>query len=79
MFSEYEDIFARKFANVKVYAEHYPKMASTPWPGKHRNVKYWVELVDGHIIGLNKNPTGGYSFPVLMPASRGLPSAKFLK
>ena len=35
------------------------------FPGSHRNVYVWWEMVSGHAIGLNENPSRGWSFPVV--------------
>jgi hypothetical protein len=35
------------------------------WPGKQKNVHFWVELANGFIVGWNENPSRGWSFPVM--------------
>lgn len=35
------------------------------WPGKHKNVHFWVELKNGYLVGWNENPARGWSFPVI--------------
>ena len=35
------------------------------WPGKHKNIYFWVELENGYLCGWNENPARGWSFPVM--------------
>ena len=57
---EYDRSEARKFAHEEVESEH-----NFNWPGKERNVAYWVTLKNGHHVGWNENPGRGWSFPVI--------------
>lgn len=36
-----------------------------PWFGKHKNVFFWVELVNGYAVAMNENPSRGLFFPVI--------------
>ena len=36
-----------------------------PWPGREKNVKFWVVLFNGRAVGFNENPSKGWSFPVI--------------
>ena len=65
-FSEYADLSAHKFIDTIVAVEH--SFASKPWPGKHKNVMNWVELVNGKAVGWNEGRTG-WSFPVITYSS----------
>ena len=67
-FRLYDDTAAYKYADIEVVAEHSPTVDGDnyqPWPGTHRNVWYWVELDNGKAVGLNENPSRGWSFPVI--------------
>lgn len=35
------------------------------WPGKQKNVFYWLELANGYAVGWNENISHGLTFPVL--------------
>ena len=35
------------------------------WPGKHKNVHFWVILENGYAVGWNENPSKGWSFPLI--------------
>ena len=64
--SEYNDTRAYKMKDVKVVAE-YGSMycyVGKAWPGKHKNVYYWVELENGYAVAWNENSARGWSFPV---------------
>ena len=68
MGGEYHDTKAFKLADVVVVKEHcrhYDQDEYIRWPGKHKNVHYWVELENGYIVGWNENPARGWSFPVI--------------
>lgn len=39
-----------------------------PWPGKHKNVHFWVLLANGKAVAWNENPAVGWSFPVITVA-----------
>lgn len=64
---EYDATEAFKYKDVEVTTVHSMMKTSTwkPWPGSHRFVHVWVELVNGKIVGWNENPSRGWSFPVL--------------
>jgi hypothetical protein len=49
----------------EVVAEHWIARGSAPWPGPHKNVRYWVELDTGYAVGFNENPSHGWSFPII--------------
>jgi hypothetical protein len=52
-----------KFRNIEVVAEH--DSMEKPWPlmvGK--NVTFWWQLKDGHVIGMNENQNTGLSFVI---------------
>jgi len=54
-----KDIIVLKQHNLSNEEEEYKS-----WPGKHKNVCFWVELKNGYIVGWNENPARGWSFPV---------------
>ena len=64
---EFSDTQAYKFRDVEVTAEHGGLYDEHPkgWPGTHKNVYFWVELVNGFAVGWNENPARGWSFPVV--------------
>ena len=65
---EYNSKIAFKFKDIMVEKEYccmYSEDSYTKWPGKHKNVYYWVELENGYAVGLNENPARGWSFPVI--------------
>jgi len=59
---EFDDCRARKFSEVGVIKEYDAR--EEKWIGKHKNITYWFELVNGYAVGLNENPARGMSFPV---------------
>ncbi len=61
-FMGYIDASAYKLRDVNVVSEHYSD--KKPWPGKHKNVMFWVILENGKAVGWNENPGKGWSFPV---------------
>lgn len=58
--AEYEGTKAQSFENIMVVREH-----SRGWPGKHKNVHVWWELVNGYAVAWNENPGRGWSFPTI--------------
>ncbi len=59
---EYENTYARKLVDRLVVEEHGIE-DRVPWPGKQKNVCFWV-VVEGNIaVGWNENPSIGWSFP----------------
>lgn len=54
---------AFKHKDVEVIRQHSGGRIS--WPGKHKNVNFWVELKNGKAVGWNENPNGSRSFPVI--------------
>jgi len=67
--SEYDNTKAYTMLDEYVMVEHgclFDQIKNElPWPGTHKNVYYWVELVNGFVVGWNENPARGWSFPVL--------------
>lgn len=64
----YDKTIAFNLRDMKVVQEHslfYEQDEYSPWPGKHKNVYFWVELENGLAVGWNENPENGWSFPVL--------------
>ena len=64
----YHDTKAYKLKDEEVETEHcryYEQDEYLPWPGKHKNVHFWVELTNGCLVGWNENPARGWSFPVM--------------
>ena len=65
---EYDKTQAYKMKDVLV-AKHHDSMIDQEefqfWPGKHKNVFFWVELENGYLCGWNENPARGWSFPVM--------------
>jgi hypothetical protein len=66
---EYADTQAATLMDVEVAAEHERDSTNRPWPGPHKNVHVWWELVDGHAVAWNENPANGWTFPVVRLAS----------
>ena len=70
---EYVDAPAQKFGDVVVNEIHMAHgihrddyaFSYKPWPGRHKNVWFWVELVNGYAVGFNENLSRGWSFPVI--------------
>jgi hypothetical protein len=60
-FKDFPESRANKFLDRKV-------ICSCPgaWPGREKNVHWWVILEgdDGIAVGWNENPSRGWSFPV---------------
>ena len=65
--SDHSKIKAHKMKHIVVIAEHGDLCDENPipWVGKHKNVYFWVELENGYAVGLNENPSNGWSFPVI--------------
>ena len=66
--SEYDDTRAYGMRDVIVLKEHCSLTDQGQyqfWPGKHKNVYFWVELENGSLVGWNENPARGWSFPVM--------------
>ncbi len=40
------------------------------WPGKQKNVYFWVELENGYAVGWNENTNKGWSFPSIKLSSK---------
>ena len=70
-----KDFLINKYSKTKAYQmkdafvilEHclfFEQDSYISWPGKHKNVSFWVELDNGHAVGWNENPVKGWSFPV---------------
>ena len=47
------------------HCRHYQQDEYISWPGSHKNVYFWVELMNGNAVGWNENPVRGWSFPVI--------------
>jgi len=63
---EYNDTPAYALRNMKVKASYsYANGTGKPWPGKHKNIYFWVVLENNKRVGWNENPARGWSFPVL--------------
>jgi hypothetical protein len=64
----YEKTKAYRMKDV-IVVKHHDSMVDQEeyqfWPGKHKNVHYWVELENGYLCGWNENPARGWSFPVI--------------
>jgi hypothetical protein len=54
---------AYKHRDVEVIRQHFG--AKIKWPGKQKNVNFWVELANGKAVGWNEHPSRGRSFPVI--------------
>lgn len=67
MHPEFYQEKASKFADVEVVEEHMDCEITNwkRWPGKHKNVHYWVELSNGYAVGFNENPAVGWGFPII--------------
>lgn len=69
--SEREGLYCKTKAHtmldIEVMAEHGDPLDDdmVRWPGKHKNVFFWVELKNGYAVGWNENLSKGWSFPVL--------------
>jgi hypothetical protein len=57
----------RALRDIRVIAEHQPRSNGQwlAWPGKQKNVMYWIEIEGGKAIGWNENPSSGWSFPII--------------
>ena len=62
--SEYVETRAYRYRDAEVVSEHGTMHDRKPWPGKEKNVYYWVVLANGYAVGWNENPARGWSFPV---------------
>lgn len=63
---EYIDTRAFKLRDKVVTSEHGATTNSNyRWPGKEKNVFFWVILQNGYAVGWNENPSRGWSFPVI--------------
>lgn len=63
----HKNTIAYKFKDINIIAEHSSMLdynSYIGWPGKHKNVFFWVELENGYAVGWNENPGRGWSFPV---------------
>ncbi len=66
--SSYDTTRAYEMKDELVELEHcglWDQDEFQPWPGKHKNVHFWVELKNGYLVGWNENPARGWSFPVM--------------
>lgn len=64
----YEKTQSYKMQDILVVREHCSLTEQDEyqfWPGKHKNVFFWVELENGYVCGWNENPSRGWSFPVM--------------
>lgn len=52
----YVDKWFYELRNNEVLAEH--KSDVVPWPGKQKNVNYWIELKRGWAVGINEGTRG---------------------
>jgi len=59
---EYDNCRARKYAEVEVVKVHDAR--EIQWIGKHKNITYWFELVNGYAVGMNESPARGLGFAV---------------
>jgi len=58
----------------QVVAEHSLRDANWErWPGKQKNVMYWIEIEGGKAIGWNENDARGWSFPIMSYAPKPKP------
>ena len=67
LISKYKKTKAYQMQDSFVILEHclfFEQDAYVQWPGKHKNVYFWVELENGYAVGCNENPVNGWSFPV---------------
>ena len=65
---EYDETRAYGMRDVVVVKEHCSMTDQDDyqyWPGKHKNIFFWVELENGFLVGWNENPERGWSFPVI--------------
>lgn len=62
---DYADVPARRYADIPVVREYDASRQGERWPGKHKNVYFWVTLSNGYAVGWNENPSRGWSFPVI--------------
>lgn len=72
---EYENTRAYKLKDILVVKEHDSFVDQDEyqfWPGKHKNVYFWVELENGSLVGWNENPARGWSFPVMKNPKRAI-------
>lgn len=64
--SAFDNEKAHKFDNVQViWQQNVLARITKPWPGKHKNVYFWVILKNGYAVGWNENPSKGWSFPLV--------------
>lgn len=68
---EYRTDRAQRFADVKVVKEFDATKPDQRWPGKQKNVFYWVALANGYAVGWNENPSKGWSFPIIRYCLKG--------
>lgn len=60
-----------EYDHTKAYKMRYETIVKTnysdkiAWPGNHKNVSVWWELLNGYAVGWNENPSRGWSFPVV--------------
>lgn len=72
---EYDNTKAYELKDISVVKEHDLFVDQDEycfWPGKHKNVYFWVELENGSLVGWNKNPARGWSFPVMKNPKRAI-------
>lgn len=68
---EYVDTKAYKMKDIEVVQKYstvdcgYDSIQVKSFPGTHKNVYVWYELVNGYAVGINENPSRGWSFPVV--------------
>jgi len=64
--TEHSNCRAFKYADVEVINQYnFFGGDARAWPGPQKNVHYWVELANGYAVGMNENPSRGWSFPVV--------------
>ncbi len=63
--TDFKNSEAFKLGEFKVVSIHHCETQADKWPGKQKNVYFWVELDNGKAVGWNENPSKGWSFPVI--------------
>jgi len=60
---KYKDVTipARQFGEIEIKERH---ASNQGWPGPERDVKYWVTLENGWVVGIVAPRKGNASFPM---------------
>jgi len=63
----YTDSKAHKYDSVEIIwqSDVLDNKKENRWPGKHKNVHFWVLLENGYAVGWNENSVTGWSFPLI--------------